>query len=184
MPASTYTPVNMPALAHGLTTATSTRRALVVQARGQREAWTTSTTPPKPLPPYARPTGCPLARVSHVFHLGCHCSETQPPVTGYNSPFYRGMVTPTFSRRPVATHPLPLYLNPDDPGTDFLTTAGPSTLPTVRPSPPCEEREFLSHIYPNRCAHHPFDTVSSDPITVSLSVPATDIVRLTQSRRV
>jgi len=29
-----------------------------------------------------------------------------------------------------------------------------------------------------------FNTVSSDPITVSVSVPATDIVRLTQSHRV
>jgi len=38
--------------------------------------------------------------------------------------------------------------------TDFLTTAGPSTLPAVHPSPPHEKRESLSYIYTNRRAHH------------------------------
>ena len=168
MPASIYTPVNMPALAERPTICTSIRRKLVDQARGHRESRKATSSrasgiPPKPPQPYTRPTGSPLARVSHVFHLGHHCSETQPPVTGYNSPVYRGMATPTFSRRPVATHPFPTYPNPDHPGTDFLTTAGPSTLPTVRPSPPCEECEFLSHIYLNRRTHHPQRSTGSSP---------------------
>ena len=76
-------------------------------------------------------------------------------ITGYNSHFYRGVTTPTFSSQPVATHPFPTYPNPDDLGPDFLTTAGPSALPAVHPSPSYEEREFLSHVYSNRHAHHP-----------------------------